>query len=285
MGNKINSQFIIFFIILFFSVQIIGLITANYYSSMDIRFTIINDDPNDIINAIAIILYILLVTGLILFLKRFFKKSGYLYIFEIFALLIGITIVLDIFLPYLSALLISFLLILIRNVLKANPSFKKILLWYNNILLGIAIAGAGSTIGLSLGIIPVVVFLILLSVYDIIAVFYTKHMVTLAKIFVKQNLALTFALPTKKKTYQLGGGDLVVPLIMSSSFYFVLIQEYSFITTLIPIILIWIASVFGLLWTFWFLANNKRNIKVMPALPPQAILMFIVIIISYLFIL
>jgi presenilin-like A22 family membrane protease len=220
-----------------------------------------------------------------LFLKRFFKKTRYLSIFEFLALFFGMIVVLDVFLDYFAAILVSAILLLIRNYLGRHSSFKKILLWYNNFLLSLAIAGAGSLIGLSLGLLPVIVFLVLLSIYDIIAVFYTKHMVTLAKMFIKQKLALTFALPLKKKVYQLGGGDIVVPLTVSASFFFVLIRTYPFKVAIIPIILIWVASIVGLLGTFWYLSINKRKIKVLPALPPQAILILISIIISYLFIL
>ena len=284
--KKLNSKFVIFFIILFLFIQVLGLITANYYSSQeDIRLTIITDNPDDIINAIAIIVEIVLLTGLMLFLKRFFKKTRYLSIFEFLALFFGMIVVLDVFLDYFAAILVSAILLLIRNYLGRHSSFKKILLWYNNFLLSLAIAGAGSLIGLSLGLLPVIVFLVLLSIYDIIAVFYTKHMVTLAKMFIKQKLALTFALPLKKKVYQLGGGDIVVPLTVSASFFFVLIRTYPFKVAIIPIILIWVASIVGLLGTFWYLSINKRKIKVLPALPPQAILILISIIISYLFIL
>jgi len=181
---------------------------------------------------------------------------------------------------YLLSMIIALVLLGIK-VLLSDPKikFKKINLWFNNFLLGIAIAGAGSIIGLSLGILPVIVFLILLSIYDIVAVFYTKHMVVLAKMFIKKKIALTFSIPSKKKIYQLGGGDIVVPLVVSSSYLFILLKHVSFEIAIIPIIGIWIASLLGLVWTFYVLQKGK--IKVMPALPPQAILMLIVIIISY----
>ena len=284
--NNLNFRFIIFFIILFLFIQLVGLFTANYYSSQaDLRLTIITDNPDDIINALAIIGEIILITAIILFLRRFTKKGNFLPIFEFLALFVGLIVVLDIFLPYISAVLVSTLLLIIKNYLKRHSSFNKILLWYNNFLLALAISGAGALIGLSLGLLPVIVFLTLLSIYDIIAVFYTKHMVVLAKMIVKQKLALTFALPSKKKTYQLGGGDIVVPLTVSSSFFFVLIKSYPFGIAIIPILLIWASSILGLIGTFWYLSNNNRKIKTLPALPPQAILMLLSIIISYLFIL
>src|SRR3989338_4603794 len=81
----------------------------------------------------------------------------------------------------------------------------------------IAIIGAGALLGVSLGVVPVIVFVILLSAYDFIAVFKTKHMVTLAKAMTKKNLAFTIALPTKEHKFELGTGDLVVPLVFASA--------------------------------------------------------------------
>jgi len=272
-----NKNYWMYLVLIFLVVQVIGLVSANYYFKQDLNLGIINNNPNDVWNAVALVGEIIFMTALILIFKKLFKSKGYLKLFEYFALFVGMVVVLEIFLPYVSALFISFLLLWIRDILKRHKSFGKILLWYNNLLLALSIAGAGSLIGLSLGLLPVTFFLILLSIYDFVAVFYTKHMVTLANMFKKQKLSLMFSIPTKKKNYFLGGGDLVVPLVVSSSLFIVLITKYSFITTMIAVILIWITSLIGLAWTFWFLENNRMNIKALPALPPQAILILMVI--------
>ena len=278
-----NKNYWMYLVLIFLVVQVIGLVSANYYFKQDLNLGIINNNPNDVWNAVALVGEIIFMTALILIFKKLFKSKGYLKLFEYFALFVGMVVVLEIFLPYVSALFISFLLLWIRDILKRHKSFGKILLWYNNLLLALSIAGAGSLIGLSLGLLPVTFFLILLSIYDFVAVFYTKHMVTLANMFKKQKLSLMFSIPTKKKNYFLGGGDLVVPLVVSSSLFIVLITKYSFITTMIAVILIWITSLIGLAWTFWFLENNRMNIKALPALPPQAILILMVIFWVYVF--
>ncbi len=275
-----DNSFIIYLIIIFIIIQIIGLIVSNYYSKTGAVRGVITSDPNDIVNALFIIGEILVFTGVLLLLKKYFKSGNYLFVFEFLALFAGMVVVFQIFLSYLISMLLAFVLLWIKSILSNHiTKFKKINLWFNNFLLGIAIAGAGSIIGLSLGILPVIIFLILLSIYDIIAVFYTKHMVVLAKMFIKKKIALTFSIPSKKKIYQLGGGDIVVPLVVSSSYLFLLLKYVSFNIAIIPIIGIWVASLLGLVWTFYVL--QKGNIKVMPALPPQAILMLSVIIISY----
>lgn len=276
MNKKLDSNFFIYFIIIFLFIQILGIFTANYYFQMDAVRGVFTENPNDIINAFGIILEILVFTFLIIFLKRFFKKQNYLNFFEVMALFVGSIVVFDVFLPYFSAIGVTVLLFLIRNVLKRKKEYEKDLMWFNNFLLALAIAGAGSIIGLSLGVIPVVVFIILLAIYDIIAVFYTKHMVVLANMIIKKKLAFTFSIPTKKRVFQLGGGDIVIPLVTSVSFFYILIGKYTFIQAIIPIILIWLSSILGLVITFVILSKSKK-IKALPALPIQTFLMLIVI--------
>ena len=282
--KNISLYFIIALILIFIFVQAVGLFTASFYASLqDLRIALITDNPDDVINAIFIIFKILLFTGIILLIRKFSKKTGYLRFFEYMALFFGIVIVLDTIIPYIFALYLSVCFLCVKYILdKQDVKGKKIIYWYNNILLGIAIAGAGAIIGLSLGIIPVLVFLILLSIYDIIAVFYTKHMITLAKTFSKSRMALIFYIPTKERVYQLGGGDLVIPLVVSSSFYFYLIQFLSLKCTLLSIFLVWFASLLGLFLTFYIL--KVRKLKAMPALPLQALFMIIVIILIITFI-
>jgi presenilin-like A22 family membrane protease len=281
--EKTSSSFYLYLIIIFLVVQTLGIITANYYASLqDLRITLITDNPNDIINAIFLIFQILIITGLILLIKRFSKKTGYLKIFEYLALFFGITIVFDVFLYSTIAMYLSIILLMIKYVLEHKNLKSNLFLWYNNLLLAISIAGAGAIIGLSLGLIPVLTFLILLSIYDIIAVFYTKHMITLAKTFSKKRMSLIFYIPTKKKLFQLGGGDLVIPLVVSSSFFFYLLNTgRSIMNAMIPIFILWVVSLLGLFITFYILRVKK--LKAMPALPLQALFMIIVVILTITF--
>ncbi len=282
-GKKLSSKFIIFFLIIFIIIQVIGFLTFSYYSSFeDLRITLITDDPNDIVNALFIIGQILLITGIILLIKRFSKRTGYLKFFEYIALFFGMVIVFDVFLLYVIGLYLAVLLLFTKYLLEKNaPEYKKTIMWYNNIFLGIAIAGAGAIIGLSLGIIPVIVFIILLSIYDIIAVFYTKHMIDLAKTFSKTKMALIFYIPSKERVYQLGAGDIVIPLVVSSSLYFYLLNLLPLNIIILVLILLWISSLIGLFLTFYIL--KVRNLKAMPALPLQALFMVIVIVLTITF--
>jgi presenilin-like A22 family membrane protease len=87
----------------------------------------------------------------------------------------------------------------------------------------LATAGVGVVFGISMGIVPVLLFLVLLSVYDFISVFMTKHMVEMANYIVSKDLAFTVtarAPPTQVggvKRIDLGTGDLIAPVMMEVS--------------------------------------------------------------------
>ena len=110
----------------------------------------------------------------------------------------------------LLALILPLAIVIARFVFRKN-------IWLRNLASILAAAGAGPLIGYNFGIIPVALFLVILAGYDIIAVFYTKHMVTLAKSITKKNLAFTFALPTTDHQFELGTGDMVIPLVFAVS--------------------------------------------------------------------
>jgi presenilin-like A22 family membrane protease len=143
----------------------------------------------------------------------------------------------------------------------------------------LAAAGAGPLIGYNFGIIPVALFLVILAGYDIIAVFYTKHMVTLAKGITKKNLAFTFALPTKEHDFELGTGDMVIPLVFAVSVLVETTQHFSFPFALIsPVIILW-GSLTGLLLTIQYSSTHVG--KALPALPLQTAIMFLMLGLCY----
>ncbi|MBI5884657.1 hypothetical protein HZB89_01015, partial [archaeon] len=142
-----------------------------------------------------------------------------------------------------------------------------------NISSVVATAGAGALIGVSMALVPIIIFIVLLSVYDLIAVFKTKHMVKMAKHIVKQNLAFTFALPTKVHVFELGTGDLVIPLVVASSV--LKFWHSGFIVNLAAAVLVLFASLAGLVWTMEI--SQKKIGRPLPALPLQTVSMLLMI--------
>jgi presenilin-like A22 family membrane protease len=223
---------------LFLITQLLGLAVANVLIKEEVRAVILTDNPEDIENALALFAYILIATAILLILLTFVKVRGITMLFELFALFATATLVFAALVPKV-ALLFIFTLIALRLLLRRSILIK-------NIASCVAVAGAGSLIGVSLGVVPTALFLVILSIYDYIAVFKTKHMVKLGEAIARENVAFTFSLPTREKVYQLGTGDLVMPLVFATAVMNKVKLHYSFPYYLVPLALLLFASFLGL---------------------------------------
>jgi presenilin-like A22 family membrane protease len=266
MDKQLILQLAMYFII----VNLVGLWVGYTIIQQDVQPTIINDDPNDPINSLGLLGYMLLGTILILAAIKFLPDNVLYWVLkgtEALALIITAFITFFAFIPEEFALLLAVALITIRIFL---PQY---LIW-RNISSIVATVGVGALLGSSIGVFPVIIFLILLGIYDYIAVFKTKHMVTMAKAVAKKNLSFTFALPTPNHQFELGTGDLVMPLVFSVS---VLNDSLSrgmvWPYATIPSLAILAASFVGLAFTMDY--GSKHVGKALPALPLQVGLMIL----------
>ncbi|MEF8847335.1 MAG: presenilin family intramembrane aspartyl protease [Candidatus Paceibacterota bacterium] len=142
----------------------------------------------------------------------------------------------------------------------------------HNVFVVLGIAGAGSWLGLSFTPQLVIVLLVIFSIYDFIAVYKTKHMVKMAKAMVESNAIVGLIIPSNLKDFSrdisqvqpggkfliVGGGDIVFPLILCTSFV-----PISMFKALIMVLF----SLIGLGFSFWVFASQKIK-KPIPALPP-----------------
>jgi presenilin-like A22 family membrane protease len=70
--------------------------------------------------------------------------------------------------------------------------------WYILDATGLIISGGAAAIfGISLGILPVLLLMVILAVYDAISVYKTKHMVSLAESVIDLRMPIIFVLPRK----------------------------------------------------------------------------------------
>jgi len=270
-----NKQLITQLALIFVLTQALGLFVGDFLSDQGISSTLITDDPDDVENSVGLIVWILVFTAILLAMLKF-APDWFLTIFlkavESFAIF-GTTIIvlLPFFLTDLLILLIALGMVLSRILFRKNILLR-------NVTSIISAAGAGALIGASLGVIPIIVFIILLSIYDFIAVFKTKHMVALAKGITKMNLSFTYALPTKKHQFELGTGDLVIPLAFAVSVLahtkLTVIYPFNFV----PSLAILFASFSGLALTLHY-ASLKKG-RALPALPLQTFLMIFAFTIS-----
>ena len=189
-------------------------------------------DPTSLENPFIFILILLVFTGFLLLLIKFKLK-------KVMAAIIAISIFLTF--GYIFAALVpvamgttdlAAIVILLLSVV-AMVLLYKYPEWYVIDTLGILIgAGVASIFGVSLDILPVVVLLILLAVYDAISVYKTKHMITLAEGVIDLKTPILFVIP-KRRDYSfirdgigkleeggeraafiIGMGDLIMPSIL-----------------------------------------------------------------------
>ncbi|MBU2100809.1 hypothetical protein KKG83_02770 [Candidatus Micrarchaeota archaeon] len=271
-----NKKLVLQLIAIFLVTQILGLyVGINIISSGLEREGIINANPDDPINSIGLFIYILVFTGILLIILKFYKGEWLFRILEAILVFMTSLLVFAFVLPQeMEILALVFPVILVATKLFFR---KNVLL--RNIASVLAAAGAGPLIGYNFGIIPVALFLVILAGYDIIAVFYTKHMVVLAKGITKKNLAFTFTLPTKEHDFELGTGDMVIPLVFAVSVLVETIKHFSFPFALVsPAIILW-GSLTGLLLTIQYSSSHVG--KALPALPLQTIIMFLMLGLCY----
>ncbi len=138
----------------------------------------------------------------------------------------------------------------------------------------LSMAGAGSILGLTINPETAIFFLIIFSIYDIIAVYKTKHMVEMAKEMIKSRAILGLVIPSSVVDFKsslseikpggkfliLGGGDVVLPLFLCSS---IISSGQPW-----PLIVA-IFSLVGVFFSFLFFILQK-NRQPIPALPPIA---------------
>ncbi len=138
---------------------------------------------------------------------------------------------------------------------------------WKNLVAVVATAGAGAVFGFSLSLGAAFLFLLLLAVYDYIAVFRTKHMITMAEEIIKKDVAFTVsqertvmvAGKPKKERIDIGTGDFLAPIMVEVAAY--KIGMGAMLTGFI-----------GALVGFWFMIfvlYTQR--KTIPAIPPIAI--------------
>lgn len=145
----------------------------------------------------------------------------------------------------------------------------------HNFLLISGMIGIGSVFGLRLDPLLVIVLLVIFSIYDVIAVYKTKHMIRMAKEMIEARAIPGIILPPKISEIQaplkdvkmggkfliLGGGDIVFPLLLVAS----LVPE-----KILSSIIVAVFATFGLFISFWIFLSQKTR-RPIPALPPIAL--------------
>ncbi|MEA1908498.1 MAG: presenilin family intramembrane aspartyl protease PSH [Euryarchaeota archaeon] len=181
------------------------------------------ENPASVWNPVYYILLILAFTVFILFVIKTDKKY-ILHAILLFAVAATMYYVFVIFIGNVPAILLT---TAITVLLYKFPE------WYVVDITGILVgAGASAIIGISLEILPTLILLILLTIYDIISVYKTKHMITLAEGVMDLHAPILFVVPKRRDysfvkqdfaaeagdgergAYFMGLGDAVMPTIL-----------------------------------------------------------------------
>jgi len=181
-------------------------------------------------NPLSTFLYILLILAFTLFLLLAIKY-GWMWLIRLILLMALLSTLYYVFSAVLAAYTLWYVPIsiaaslLLTVLLYVHPE------WYVVDVYGVLIgAGAAAIFGVSLSVLPVVLLLLALAIYDVIAVYKTKHMLTLAEGVLSLKLPVMLVVPTKKgfslksmsklgergerEAYFMGLGDAVIPAIL-----------------------------------------------------------------------
>ncbi|KAF5423410.1 MAG: Presenilin-like membrane protease, A22 family, partial [Candidatus Methanocomedens sp.] len=206
-------------------VQIISVMLAQPMIDEGMQFT---EDPDSVWNSVYYIALILGFTGVILYA---FKKNIKWMIHGFILFAVGATLyyvflaIFAIFMDETASIILTLALSLALTVLLYL--FPE---WYVIDIIGILIgAGVTAIIGISFGVMPTLILLILLAVYDAISVYQTKHMLALAEGVMDMKVPILFVIPNhlnfsfreykyekdaKREAFFMGLGDAIMPTIL-----------------------------------------------------------------------
>ncbi|HYC20734.1 MAG TPA: presenilin family intramembrane aspartyl protease PSH, partial [Candidatus Bathyarchaeia archaeon] len=212
------------------AIQFVALLLANPFQASDIKAF---NNPQSVWNPLYYVLLILVFTAFLLLIIRLGKRW-------IMQVIIGLVIISTLYFVYSSVLLSLDSGWLIAMAATAVTAFFLFYYpeWYVIDLVGILIgAGAAAIFGISFAVLPALVLLVALAIYDFISVYETKHMVSLAAGVVDLNLPVLFVLPRnrgyshvkwsqeaseasgeekleKREAFFMGLGDAVIPTVL-----------------------------------------------------------------------
>jgi presenilin-like A22 family membrane protease len=201
------------------------------------------ENPDDPLIAVYYVVLLLAFTGIFLILVKFDLDKVIKAIFFVsigFVLFFVVTALLTLFIADETLTLVAGIIISALAIVAAWRYPE----WYVIDAIGLPMAvGIVALLGLSLGIVPVLLLLSFLAIYDFISVYKTKHMLTLAEGVGDMRLPLLLVIPKKlhysyldekldlksakgekkeREAFLIGLGDMIIPgLLASSAFWFI----------------------------------------------------------------
>jgi presenilin-like A22 family membrane protease len=231
------------------------------------------ENPESVANPLIFIVILLVFTAFLLLLIRFKWKKIITIIIAISIFFTFIYIYAGITVYFLGMVTGSLGITLLLSLLSTAIMFLYPE-WYVIDTLGILIAaGAASIFGISLSILPVIILLVILMVYDAISVYKTRHMITLAEGVVDIKSPILFIVPKRRgysyiregvanieggerAAFIIGMGDLIMPsILVVSANVFLSTARIGFVN--FPALGAMIGSVIGLILLLTIVRKGK----------------------------
>jgi len=292
---KHSLKITLFLVLIFIISQAIGLLVVNQYidhqalhetgnvTYVDLPYDVQRPEVEEQTSFIYIILGVLIGTALVLLLIKL-KKAGIWKFWFFLSVLICLTVAFYAFFKDMAGPV--FLAYAIPTALAAVLAYYKIFktnIYIHNFTEVFVYGGLAAIFVPILNLFSVVVLLILISIYDMYAVWKSKHMIALAEfqteLKVFAGLSIPYKLPKKSKkkiihqgaktrtekvkTAILGGGDIAFPLLFGG----VVMKDLMLSNTMtIGFLKALIVPIFVAIALLWLLLKSKKD-KFYPAMP------------------
>ena len=274
----------LFLIILFLGAHVIGLVIVQNYLPVEeeLPLGIQRPEIDEEKSYIPIITALLAATVLALILIKFRAVRIWKTWFFL-SIAIALLVAFAAFLPQLVALFLA----LIFSALK---TFRPSVITHNFTELFIYGGLAGLFVPI-LSLSSIIILLILVSVYDMIAVWKTKHMISMAKFQAKSKMFAGLLIPYKPKQFEavrqgtlesegktkyreaiLGGGDIAFPLLFSG----VILKNFGFLPALITSFTAAVA-----LFSLLLFADKKKFYPAMPFITAGSLIGYFIVWLSF----
>lgn len=256
---KYNFRVLLLIISLFFISQLIGLFVINNYLSTALPYNIERPQFEEATSYIPITIMILVATGIAILLVRF-KANNLWKIWFFIGISVALLISFSSFIPEIYALILALTIAFIK-IFKPNYII-------HNLAEVFTYGGLAAIFVPILSLTSIIILLLIISVYDIIAVWKTKHMIKLAKYQSKIKIFSGLLIPySKDKMAILGGGDIGFPLFFAGT----IMKTYAVANALIVILFVTIALTLLLIY-----AQKNKFYPAMPFLTIGCLLGFII---------
>lgn len=243
---------------LFVVSQLVGLYVSGKYLKEELPYGIQPPEFEEDTSFIPLFFTILIATFLMLILIKFrlgllWKAWFFLAVF--FALSVSFSAFIGETIAMMIALILAGVKIFRPNVIIHN--FSEMFIY----------GGLAAIFTPVLSLISISILLVIISIYDAIAVWKTKHMISLAKFQTKSKIFAGLLIPYEKKTAILGGGDIAFPLMFNA----VLLKEFGLLS------LIGVGLSAAALFVLLYLSKKNRFYPAMPFISAGCFLALLII--------